>query len=141
MTAPDETNNNNATTTENNNTNTIWMAPNDWNNTNWGNSWGDSWGDYWEDEQINNMYFDYGTVETINEEKQEIYYEETKETDTDSFESSELPELIQPETHLELDQIWQNNHIERNFCCYNEFHDYIVGHNLTYNDYFDLSHT
>ena len=33
---------------------------------------------------------------------------------------------------------WRDRHIERNFCSYNEFHDYITAYHIEYNEYFGL---
>lgn len=61
--------------------------------------------------------------------------------DSSSYTSEDVPELEEVTNIFEnpansLD--WRDRHIERNFCSYNEFHDYITAYHIEYNEYFGL---
>lgn len=64
--------------------------------------------------------------------------------DTSSYTSEDVPELEEttiPENIFENPANslnWRDRHIERNFCSYNEFHDYITAYHIEYNEYFGL---
>ena len=64
--------------------------------------------------------------------------------DSSSYTSEDVPELEEttiPENIFENPANslnWRDRHIERNFCSYNEFHDYITAYHIEYNEYFGL---
>ena len=67
--------------------------------------------------------------------------EEYVSDDSSSYTSEDVPELEEVTNIFEnpansLD--WRDRHIERNFCSYNEFHDYITAYHIEYNEYFGL---
>ena len=64
--------------------------------------------------------------------------------DSSSYTSEDIPELEEttiPENIFEnpaKSLNWRDRHIDRNFCSYNEFHDYITAYHIEYNEYFGL---
>jgi hypothetical protein len=91
-----------------------------------------------------------GNEEESNEEEgngvmvQNDVEEEYISDDTSSYTSEDVPELEEatiPENIFENPANslnWRDRHIERNFCSYNEFHDYITAYHIEYNEYFGL---
>lgn len=71
--------------------------------------------------------------------------EEYISDDSSSYTSENVPELEEttnPENIFENPANslnWRDRHIERNFCSYNEFHDYITAYHIEYNEYFGLA--
>ena len=78
--------------------------------------------------------------ESYNHEDYEEMSEDDDEETNDSYTSAsseDLPELEEqtnPANFLE----WRDRHIERNFCSYNDFHDYITAYNILYDEYFGM---
>jgi hypothetical protein len=58
------------------------------------------------------------------------------ENDVPELEETTIPENIFENPANSLN--WRDRHIERNFCSYNEFHDYITAYHIEYNEYFGL---
>lgn len=84
------------------------------------------------DEEESYNHEDYEEMSEDDEETNDSY---TSASSEDTYEDlPELEEQTNPANFLE----WRDRHIERNFCSYNEFHDYITAYNILYDEYFGM---
>jgi len=83
-----------------------------------------------------------GNEEMVQEEEEEYISDESSSYTSESTSINDLPELEETSNIFENPANslnWRDRHIERNFCSYNEFHDYITAYRIEYNEYFGLS--
>jgi hypothetical protein len=122
---------NNLTITSNNTTNTTTNADSNYNSE-----------DYEEMVQEGN-----GVMVQDDEEGNGMMTQDEEENisdDSSSYTSEDLPELEETPNAENIFENpanslnWRDRHIERNFCSYNEFHDYITAYHIEYNEYFGL---
>jgi len=139
---PSSTQNNNSVESQNSNSTEALNSAEAWNNYDWTPSTNTiniipnyNSHDYEEMAQD-----DEGNGAMAQEEEDYVSDDSSSYTSEDTS-INDVPELEETTNIFENpanSSDWRDRHIERNFCCYNEFHDYITAYHIEYNEYFGL---